>query len=217
MPRGARSKAREYQQNMSSRPKMRGHRPMKKHNIKNESQNQVQIELKEYLLSKIKKLEEQELVSDELELVSNQLELVSDQFDEAKEELSYVKEELREQKNEFSRLTQTQRQTSKALEEWKKTGIRFHVLHKEIEKLGGTDNTDVMASLVDLMTDIEVPDYGEKAKYYAGVNSSYEPPSQSSGDLRTFINYLTTLRSPDISITSTGNIMTIMSSEGGFL
>ena len=166
MPR-ARSKVSEYQQSMSSRPKMRGTRLKKKHNknyIKNESEYQDLIE-KEHLLSKIKELEDSQLMMAKLSAAR-------------KAAIITTLQEQIEQKKEFSKLTQKHTQTSKALEEWKKTGIRFHVLHKEIEKLGGTDNTDVMASLVDLMTDIEVPDYGEKAKYHAGVNSSYEPPTQ---------------------------------------
>lgn len=151
MPRGRRSKDLIHQQNMSTPSNSRGRRSTKNHTKKRIKQE-----------------------SDNREKIK----LITYLIEENEELMENEKVSMKE-RDELSKLKRTHKLTSKALKEWAKSSIRFDVLLKEIEKLGGIDNKDDMAALVDLMTYIDVPEYGEKDKYEAGVNSSYEPPGPS--------------------------------------
>jgi hypothetical protein len=164
-PRGRRSKDLIHQQKMSAPSNSRGRRSTKNHTKKRIKQESDNREKKKLIMELIKENEELKDENDELSYV--------------KDELSYVKDDLRDKEKELSKLKRTNKHTSKTLKEFKNTAIKHDYLKKELERLGGSDNEEVARSFDDLREGIECPYYGEKDKYDAGVNSSYEPPGPS--------------------------------------
>jgi hypothetical protein len=149
MPRGRRSKVLIHQQNMSTPSNSRGRRSTKNHTKKRIKQESDNRE--------------------KIKLITYLIE----ENEELKEHQDEVNDDLREREKELSKL----KRTSKTLKEFKNTAIKHDYLNKELGRLGGSD--EVARSFDDLREGIVCPDYGEKDKYEAGVNSSYEPPGPS--------------------------------------